>query len=303
MKIWCFVARAVLPSGQQLAPRLRFVFALPVALFLSMTAAVVRAEPVFLSDDQMPFDGAFARTACAVSSPDGVPVSQSAPLGVFQAADGSRYFASDVIMDRHLPLDDLAMPGPLIAVSTGTENRWGEVPAWILGTGPDAGLYQEQMLRKGAAIFEPRQAKGQCAEALWSAEHDARVAGRGLWSGTAPSVRYGSRTLGRLVEAAGRYVIVEGRIVSVGKTRSTRYLNFGRYWKEDFTATWPADEEAVFEAHIQRFGQSVDDLGGAAVEIRGTLQIRDGPYIALLRPEQLRLLETKRAIRDGRNQD
>ena len=67
------------------------------------------------------------------------------------------------------------------------------------------------------------------------------------------------------------------------------FLNFGRYWKEDFTAVIDARRAAS----VCRCRDSIRcKLGGALVRVRGWIDDRDGPRIEVTHPEQIEVLAT-----------
>lgn len=227
--------------------------------------------------------------------------------GVFVSSAGERYFASDL----HRPDDrsvshssnrgeEASGAGWVEAVSAGVENRWGLTPAWIVLHGEGGiQLLQAERLLRGEALFAPDRAEGGCADILRQAEARARAENAGLWEDKGAAPIYSTGRPESLTEMTGHYVIARGRIVSLGKTERTRYLNFGHYWKTDFTVTLGASDEERLDAALARSGWHVEELAGKTVELRGVVQERDGPHIALHHPEQLVVLEDKRAARGG----
>jgi hypothetical protein len=69
--------------------------------------------------------------------------------------------------------------------------------------------------------------------------------------------------------------------------RGRLYLDFGRVWKNDVTATIEGKAKALFAA------AGIDPLAlkGRRVRIRGWLTSRDGPVVALGSPEQIEVLD------------
>jgi hypothetical protein len=156
-------------------------------------------------------------------------------------------------------------------------------------------LLQETVLEDGDAIAAPELGMLSCALRLKRAEDHARRQERSLWQTRRV---HDSRDPERLLKRTGHYVLVEGRVVSLGKTTRTRYLNFGYHWKRDFTATIGTSDEAGFEELLARSGSSLDGLGGAVVRVRGYLQEWDGPHIRLEHAGQLDVIDWKRTGRD-----
>ncbi|MET1416073.1 hypothetical protein ABVF61_27635 [Roseibium sp. HPY-6] len=243
-----------------------------------------------------------ALPACVSDETARIEVRAVAEAGLYSDAGGRRYFATDLSFWNAKGLTGQQRQMHLVAVPVGEPNRWGLIPAWIIQLGDqNPRLYQAEQLSKGNAVFAPDKASPECAVSLRRAEAAARRAESGEW-GTEGDVRIFSGAAPASFQGnAGRYVIARGRIVSLGKTRSTRYLNFGRHWKSDLTVTLKSSEEAAFNEGMGADGWQIEDLQGLFVEVRGVLQEKDGPLIALRHPEQLRVLERKRAGSGGQN--
>ncbi|WP_454610276.1 hypothetical protein [Labrenzia sp. MBR-25] len=283
-------------------------------------AGVVAMPTAFAADEALltPLDPMkSAAAACAGTSEKAVPVIYDSDEALFVSASGARFFAGDIQIpapdqaggqnggDSSLQAYLAVRPDiKLTAVPAGPENRWGLTPGWVLassGTVGDAALLQAELLRAGVAIFAPDRAGAACADALRAAEAQASQAKAGLWGKSAPRLVYSADAPKSFTSASGHYVIARGRIVSLGKTRSTRYLNFGNYWKTDFTVTLKASDEDDVNTALGRSGWTLDALEGQVVEIRGSVQDRDGPSMVLRHPEQLVVLNDKRAGRDGQS--
>lgn len=234
-------------------------------------------------------------SACLPETVESAVVSGPDADGAFKDKDGARYFATDLRgaedgMTGMIPAS--AAPIEIRAYPAGQTDRWGTRPAWIVAKGSDkAALLQYHLLERGREVFAPRHASDACADFLLDAEHSARRRKAGLWAEDPQHRVFSAGDPNALEAAAGDYVIVQGRIVSLGKTRTTRYLNFGRYWKVDFTVTVGEALAAPVEARLALAGLSFAQLAGRAVEIRGVVQIDDGPLVDLRHPAQLLVLD------------
>lgn len=249
-----------------------------------------------------------AISACVADNAHTGTLVERSANGEFVAGTGQRFLATDI---DFLPAenashsssnigDDPKGSQTLEAIPAGPANRWGLIPAWIVvRNGDTLELLQADELETGGAIFVPERASGSCARHLRQAESSAREQKTGIWARGKDAPVHSVTDLENLEAAAGNYVIASGRIVSLGKTRSTRYLNFGRYWKTDFTVTLKASDEDRFDAILSQNGWRIENLANKTVEIRGVVQVRDGPLIALRHPEQLVVIEDKRAGRGG----
>jgi len=258
------------------------------------------------------FESVQAGMVCLAPGVEPVPVSPAGPAGEYRDAEGQLYHASELFLwpGNTVGRADMSAnperqnPAHLYAYPSGPADRWHSIPAYVVRhTDMGARLVQSQLLETGHAVFLPKWSAGSCAEALRGAELQARQASAGLWDRADQVPLHSAATVKSLLGDAGNYAIVRGRVVSLGKTRSTRYLNFGGYWKEDFTVTLAAADADTVLAGLARAGWSFEDLDGRAVEIRGVIEVRDGPLISWRHPEQLVVLEEKRVGRDGQNQD
>ncbi len=90
-----------------------------------------------------------------------------------------------------------------------------------------------------------------------------------------------------ILAVRGRFAVVEGKVLSVRESGGTIYVNFGRRWSEDFTATLLRRNERSFAAA----GLNVKSLSGRQVRVRGVVEERGGPWIELNRPEQVAILD------------
>jgi hypothetical protein len=267
------------PTGAQCCPSV-FIRLPLLFFFLSFGGAVFTSQAVIA-------DPAAHPCLDVTSLDQGVPVSAQAEEHLFSGPRGNQYIPADI-----LPVKIPAETGDqLLAYPAGPRNRWGYIPAWIYDRseqGHPPSLLQENWLAAGVAQASPHYGDISCTERLDAAETVARRENLGLWKDHGI---FSTRQAKRLSNAAGTYVIAEGRIVSLGKTRNTRYLNFGRYWKRDLTATVPVSSETLFEKALARYGLALDDLAGRAVRLRGVIEVHDGPLIRLTHPGQLIVLD------------
>jgi endonuclease YncB( thermonuclease family) len=163
----------------------------------------------------------------------------------------------------------------------GDKDRYGRVLMHAFAAN-DASSVQHALLAAGHARVAARVGDLNCARLLWNAEHAARTARLGLWSRDSNSPRQADDPAGVLNER-GRFTLVEGRVLSVRETGGTIYVNFGRRWSEDFTATLLKRHERAFAAE----GVDLKKLTGRPVRVRGVVEERGGPWIELTRPEQI----------------
>ena len=151
----------------------------------------------------------------------------------------------------------------------------GDTPIWV----------QQAMLEAGEARVYSFPDNRACLPDLFAAEGRARTAGLGIWADSYYRVRRADRPAD-LAKLAGHYELVEGRVLKSEKLGGQLFLNFGRYFKEDFTAVIDARALRLFADD----GIDPLKLGGALLRVRGWIDDRDGPRIAVTHPEQIEVL-------------
>ena len=164
-------------------------------------------------------------------------------------------------------------------------DRHGRVRAYVFAAGEQRPA-QQAMVALGHARVAARIGDAGCASALLAAERAARTARLGLWADPAYAMRQADDPAGVLAER-GRFTLIEGKVVSVRESGGTIYVNFGRRWSEDFTATVLKRGERAFTAA----GLDLKKLAGRTVRVRGFVEERGGPWIELTHPEQIELAE------------
>ncbi len=136
---------------------------------------------------------------------------------------------------------------------------------------------QAALVDSGHARVAPLPQETECLGQLFAREAVARAKRVGLWASPAYAIRPAreTRQLERLI---GTFQIVEGWVQEVGTSRNELFLNFGRNWRWDFTAavdlrrsTEPRD---AFVARLKL-------LKGRLVRVRGWIEVRNGPFMAL----------------------
>lgn len=163
------------------------------------------------------------------------------------------------------------------------QDRYGRVLAQVFRDG-DGTWLQEALIRAGFARVRPFAGDASCLAELSASEREARAAARGLWRNAEYSVL--SAYDPSLTERKGLYVVVEGRVVSVGRGNRVDFLNFGRNWQRDFTVLV---EPAVAD-RLADVGVPVDSLAERRVRVRGVLEEGGGPAIRLSGPGEIEVL-------------
>lgn len=164
-------------------------------------------------------------------------------------------------------------------------DRYGRIAAHLQRV--DDGVWIDAaMVRAGFAFLDVEPGPiSPCRAALSRFESAARSARRHLWAEGLLAVRKASDPA--LGDAAPGYAIIEGKVLSVGKTRNRLFLNFGRKWREDFTIT-------IYRRDLKRFvatGLDPEDMRGKRIRARGWLERRDGALINAKWPSQIERLD------------
>ncbi|MBN9281092.1 MAG: thermonuclease family protein [Hyphomicrobium denitrificans] len=149
---------------------------------------------------------------------------------------------------------------------------------WVQGT----------MLAAGQARAYGVPESFACVRELLAHEAEARRKRLGLWSNGVyrpmPAEQPGS-----LLKQRGKFERVIGTIASVGKTKSTTYLNFGTDWKSDFTVRIG---KSVLAANPE-FARTLDTLKSKTVVVRGWIERRNGPLIDIADVSQIEIVDGK----------
>lgn len=175
----------------------------------------------------------------------------------------------------------------------GKRDRWDRLPVLVRMAGPQALDLNHGLVEAGLAIVDPDIGPAFCQPELLALEETARERHLGLWA----DGRYNPLSVGqvdRLKERVGSFVIVEGRIRSIGERKQRTYLNFGGHWAEDFTIIIPKKTWML----MARRGLSADSLKGRAIRARGILQSWQGTALTVDLPEMIERLEDE--SREGR---
>lgn len=170
-----------------------------------------------------------------------------------------------------------------VRVIAETPDRYGRLPALIATK--EHKLAQEHLAGLGLAVAYDAAAV-PCLDAILSAEAAAWRSRKGLWSGEMAQLPRASPAA--LSPHIGGFVIFEGEVFSVGTRQWRTYLNFGRRWSEDVTATIEARDRGLFGGEA-----ALEGLTGRWVRVRGFLDERGGPTVALRSRAQLEVLSDR----------
>jgi endonuclease YncB( thermonuclease family) len=160
-----------------------------------------------------------------------------------------------------------------------TPDRYGRQPAFVYLDHSDT-LVQGLLLAQGDALVSATVTNKDCASALAA----ARQAKRGTWADSA--VIKNAESADDILAGIGRFMVVEGKVLSVRQAGATTYLNFGRNWTRGFAVTISRRMITAFETA----GIVPKSLENRKIRVRGWVEARGGPRIEALRVGQIELL-------------
>lgn len=183
-------------------------------------------------------------------------------------------------------LEGLVLGQPVVLRYGGEQlDRYGRSLGQLFTTGPEPVWVQQAMLTQGMARVYSFPDNRRCLPELLAAESRARSMKLGIWSEPFYTVRRADRP-SAMLPLQGHYELVEGRVLLAEMAQGRVFLNFGRFWKEDFTAVIDRAALALFADG----GIDPQKLGGALIRVRGWVDINDGPRIEVTHPEQIEVL-------------
>jgi len=164
-----------------------------------------------------------------------------------------------------------------------TPDRYGRQPAFVFLVGSETSV-QGLLLAQGEALVSATVTNKDCASLLTAAEAAARQAKQGTWAD--PAAIKNAESSGDILAGIGRFMLVEGKVLSVRQAGATTYLNFGRNWTRDFAVTISRRMIPAVEAA----GIVLKSLENRRIRVRGWVEARGGPRIEVLRVGQIELL-------------
>jgi endonuclease YncB( thermonuclease family) len=169
------------------------------------------------------------------------------------------------------------------------QDRYGRLLAQVFvgdgATGAGLVWVQGELLRQGLARAYALEGSTQCLAALIAHERGAREAIAGLWAEPVYAVREAADSAA-LLQRAGTFQVVEGRVLRAGPVRGALYMNFGEDWRQDFTVLM-RDRIARLAANG---GLDKGALEGRRIRVRGWIERRGGPLVEVVHPALIEAL-------------
>jgi len=164
-----------------------------------------------------------------------------------------------------------------------TPDRYGRQGA-LMFIGESETSVQATLLAQGDALVSGEVADKDCAAALMASEAEARRKKKGSWAD--PSAIKNAESPDDILVGIGRFMVVEGKVLSVRQAGAMTYLNFGRNWTHGFAVTISKRTLPVFESA----GMPLKSLENRRIRVRGWIEGTTGPRIDVRLLGQVELL-------------
>ena len=146
---------------------------------------------------------------------------------------------------------------------------------WIQGT----------VLKRGQALAFGHVENPACMQALLDAENLHRARFPDFWRKKGQELNTGD--LDSLSGKTGHFMLIRGKVRSVGDRQRRLYLNFGEKWAQDFTVSLLKNGFTAFGGSLKR----LKDMSGRTAQVRGILEERQGPLIRVVDDIQIQIIE------------
>ena len=170
-----------------------------------------------------------------------------------------------------------------------TPDRYGRQSALVFVGESDTSV-QAMLLAQGDALVSAEIADKACAAALMASEAEARRQKKGNWAD--PSAIKNAESPDDILTGIGRFMVVEGKVLSVRQAGAMTYLNFGRNWTRGFAATISKRALPAFETA----GMTLKSLENRRIRVRGWVEGTVGPRIDVRLLGQVELLGANEPI-------
>lgn len=176
---------------------------------------------------------------------------------------------------------------PLSLTLLGELDRWGRFPARLSipsssSAGPPQDLAQ-LLLQQGAALPLPEPGARRCAEPPKTSVQQTVTSG----PQPSPLTAVDGHDLAAVKAQEGRYVMLEGRVASVGERSRRTYLNFSRRPKEAASIVLSRS----LWRELKSAGWTASHLGGKWLRAYGVLAGRDGLLLEVASRAALELID------------
>jgi len=176
---------------------------------------------------------------------------------------------------------------PLGLTLLGEPDRWGRLPARLTIPSPSSGEQAQDLaqtlLRQGAALPLPEPGTSLCETPEKPAIQKTVTSGTQV----SPLTAVDGHDLAAVKAQEGRYVMLEGRIASVGERSQRTYLNFSRRPKEAASIVLSRS----LWRELKSAGWTASHLGGKRLRAYGVLSGRNGLLLEVASRAALELID------------
>lgn len=239
------------------------------------------------------------RPGCAsVAQPD--RLQNLSPEGDLIMASGLLAKLAGIRLPDGLPYRDQALAwlqarrdAPILVESAASPDRWNRISVRIRSSdGISSLVWSHGLIEAGLAMVDTGLDETFCEPQLLALEATARERRLGLWADDSYKPLDVTRPE-HLRDRIGSFVLIEGRVRSVGERKQRTYLNFGGLWAEDFTIIIP---KKTWKQMSDR-GMGAGALKGQRIRARGILQPWQGTAFSIVIPDMIERLEGGRLPR------
>lgn len=169
-------------------------------------------------------------------------------------------------------------------------DRYGRLLAHVFGWQHGRRYWvQGELLAHGHARAYALRDHSTCLRELLAHERLAKTPARGLWLRRAYRELRPAPPRWLLANRRHQFALITGIVRNVAIVRSAVYLNFGEQWRTDFTAS--TTRRALRESGLSVAQMTA--LKGKRVRVRGWIERRNGPFIALADPRLIEVLDAE----------
>ncbi len=169
----------------------------------------------------------------------------------------------------------------------GAVDRYGHHRAHIALISPDGApraWLQGMLLSRGMArAYPPAAEQPDLAAAMLALETAARSERLGLWR----QRDYTIRSAAAPHQIPASFQLVEGRVLAIGESGNSLFLNFGADWRQDFTVVVERSDRNGFSKGLRR----LRSLQGQRLRVRGHVFQYGGPAIRVRHDYAMERLE------------
>lgn len=176
----------------------------------------------------------------------------------------------------------------------GRTNRMGYHLAHIVIKNSDEWI-QGSLISQGLARVRPSTLNIEMAGQMSTLELKARQEQQGLWNPDKHGDTYAMLTPETAEKAMHGWAVIEGKVRANAMAKNTVFLNFGSDWRTDFTIGIPSK----IRRELSNSGIDPMQFAHKTVRVRGWVEGYNGPYVELMHPVWLEIIDDLPAPSEG----